>query len=163
MENDSGIVVTLYDVMPQEEIFIQYYLQTGIVIDSAYHAGMLAGLKNDKLIDDMTQQERKDMSKMGQNCLKKAKVKKRISQLAEENAKKYAVSGLDELLQYLTTVVRHSKTNLNNVPLANAAIRAIETMIKRIVKIMKIGILFRGLVKKVKRLVILKCNINAIR
>jgi hypothetical protein len=131
MENDSGIVITLYDLTSQEEIFCQYFLQTGSAIDSAYHAGMLAGLKNEKIIDDLTLQERKNMNKMGQSCLKKVKVKKRISQLAEEHAKKYAVSGLDELLQYLTTVVRHSKSNLNNVPLANAAIRAIETMIKR--------------------------------
>ena len=131
MEKDNGIVVTLYDITSQEEIFCQYYLQTGSATDSAYHSGMLAGLKNEKTIEDMTQQERKDMNKMGQNCLKKIKIKKRISQLADEAAKKYSISGLDELLRYLSSVVRHSKTNLNNVPLANAAIRAIETMIKR--------------------------------
>lgn len=124
-------VVTLFDVTAQEEIFCQYFLQTGSATDSAYWSGMLLNLKAEKSIEDLTAQEYKDLNKMGKTALKKANVKKRISQLAEEHAKKYAIAGLDELLQYLSTVVRNSRENLNNVPLANAAIRAIETMIKR--------------------------------
>lgn len=127
----GGKVVTLFDVTAQEEIFCQYFLQTGSATDSAYWSGMLLNIKAEKSIDSLTTQEYKDLNKMGKAALKKEKVKKRISQLAEEHAKKYAIAGLDELLQYLSTVVRNSKENLNNVPLASVAIRAIETMIKR--------------------------------
>lgn len=125
------MIVSILDVTAQEEIFCQYFLQTGSATDSAYWSGMLLNLKAEKNIDELTNQEYKDLNKMGKAALKKDRVKKRISQLAEEKARKYSIAGLDELLQYLTTVIRNSRENLNNVPLANAAIRAIETMIKR--------------------------------
>lgn len=127
----SDKVVTLFDVTAQEEIFCQYFLQTGSATDSAYWSGMLSNVKAEKPLIELTKQQYKDLNKMGNVALKKERVKKRISQLAEEHAKKYAIAGLDELLQYLSTVIRNSRENLNNVPLANAAIRAIETMIKR--------------------------------
>lgn len=131
MDDDNYNVITLFEVTAQEEIFCQYFLETGIVTASAFHAGMLGQIKNDKSLDELTKQEYKDLNKMGNTALKRERVKKRVSELASERAKKYAVAGLDELLQYLSTVVRQSRENLNNVPLANAAIRAIETMIKR--------------------------------
>jgi phage terminase small subunit len=131
MDDDNYNVITLFEVTAQEEIFCQYFLQTALVTESAYHAGMLGQIKNDKPMSELTKQQCKDLNKMGNVALKRERVKKRISSLAEEQAKKYAVAGLDELLQYLSTVVRQSRENLNNVPLANAAIRAIETMIKR--------------------------------
>lgn len=129
--DESNNVITLYDLLPQEEIFCQYYLQTASAGRSAYFACMCNNVKEKGEFDSLTLRQQKDLSTMGNKALKKPAVKKRISQMAEQAAKEYSISGLDELLQYLTTIMRHSKENLNNVPLASAAIKSIELLLKR--------------------------------
>lgn len=124
-------VITLYDLHPQEEIFCNFYLETASPARSAYWAGMLNNIKEMADFDQLTARQIKDLSKMGNIALKKPIVKERISQMAAARAKKYSNSGLDELLQYLTTIMRTSKENLNNIQLMNAAIKAADLLLKR--------------------------------
>jgi predicted ArsR family transcriptional regulator len=129
---EENNIITLYELHPQEEIFCQYYLQTGSAGRSAFFSCMCNNIKeNIKSYDDLTLRQQKDLSTMGNKALKKPAVRKRISQMAEAAAKAYSICGLDELLQYLTMVVRESKENIRNVPLANSAIKAIEMLLKR--------------------------------
>ncbi len=126
-----GDVVTLYDVTPQEEIFIQYYLITGNRQISAYNAHF-AQLKEEKPFEELTAKEKNTLSTAATRCLNRDKVKERISQLAREEAEKNSCATLEEILAYLTTVVRKSKENeFRNIGLVNMAITAINTLIKR--------------------------------
>lgn len=131
MNDIENKVITLYDLHPQEEIFVQYYINTGSSPISAYWANMLDNIKGKKSYDELTLSDIKNLRKVGNLALKKPVVKERISQLVEKRAKENSISDLDELLRYLTTVIRQSKENLNNIPLINSAIRAIELLSKR--------------------------------
>ncbi|RPJ79825.1 MAG: hypothetical protein EHM20_00100 [Alphaproteobacteria bacterium] len=125
-------VITLYEITAQEEIFCQFYLQTVSAGRSAFYAGFLNNIKeNVDSYDDLKLRQQKDLSTMGNKTLKKPAVKRRISELAEEKTKEYKCAELDELLLYLTTVIRKSKENFQNVTMINSALRAIELMLKR--------------------------------
>ncbi|OGS41359.1 MAG: hypothetical protein A3K77_06290 [Euryarchaeota archaeon RBG_13_31_8] len=125
-------IISLFDVEPREEIFIQYYLLNGNIAESAFHSHFL-DLKNEYgEIDKLPNTRYKDLHKAGTNCLKKEKVKARISQLAAEQAQKESCASLTEIMAYLTTIIRKSKENeYKNIMLVNSAIKAVETLIKR--------------------------------
>lgn len=126
-----GNIINLRDITAQEEIFIQYFLVSGNVSESAYHANML-NIK-DEFVEykDVTTKRIKELHTTGNRCLKKDKVKERISILAQEAAERNSCATLDEILAYLTTIIRKSKENFNNTNLINSAISAINTLIKR--------------------------------
>lgn len=126
-----GDIVTLYEITPQEEIFVQYYLLTGNVIESAYHSHML-DMKVYKKLDEIIPKDLKLLSAAGMRALKKDKVRERISELAREHAEKNACANLTEIMAYLTAIIRKSKENeYKNNYLVNSAIKACETLIKR--------------------------------
>lgn len=116
---------------PQEEIFCQFYILTVDAIASAYHAGFGNNIKSEKTLDELTFKERRSLSAFACRALKRPIIAARISELARIHAEKYACATLDEILQYLTSCIRKSKDNMNNINLMNSAIKAVEVLIKR--------------------------------
>lgn len=124
-------VIKLYEITPQEEIFCQNYVLSVDASLSAYHAGMFNNIKLEKEFDNLDLKELKGLSRAGNAALKKDKVKDRISELAAIEAEKNSIASLQEILEYLTLVLRKSKQNFKNVMLVNAAIKSCESLIKR--------------------------------
>jgi meiotically up-regulated gene 157 (Mug157) protein len=135
-------LVYLYKVTPQEEIFCQNYVTSVDTIFSAYHAGMASNIKFDVKFEDLNQRQRSTLSKAGCRALDKQHVKKRISEISRIESEKNACMSLQEILNYLSTVVRKSKNNISNAEyqkndniintdLIKGAINAISVLIKR--------------------------------
>lgn len=128
---DNKVITFLYEITPQEEIFCQYYLLTCNLTESAYHAHML-DLKNKVEYDKLDLKQQKNLNTMARRAIEKNKVKERISFLAKEAAEKNSCASLEEIMGFLTTIIRKSKENgYKNIMLLNSAIKAVETLIKR--------------------------------
>lgn len=121
----------LSEITPQEEIFCQHYVITVDSTYSAYQSGMSNSIKLDVEYENLTLKQRKSLSRLGNIALKKDIVKQRISEIARIEAEKNSCATLEEILSYLTIIIRRSKNKLDNIMLINSAIKAIETLIKR--------------------------------
>ena len=127
-----GDVVSLFSVTAQEEIFIQHYLISVNRAEAAYNSGFCDILNEYNSFEQVPSKQIKYLEQAAARCLKKEEVRNRISLLAKEHAEKNGSADLTEIMSYLTSVIRMSKQNeFKNIMLVNAAIKAIETLIKR--------------------------------
>lgn len=135
-------IIYLYKITPQEEIFCQHYILVPDTIYAAYHAGYCRNLKDEVSFDNLSHKQRGTLSKAGCRILDKKNVKERISELAREQAEKTGCLSLDEILNYLSMVVRKSQANFQyaaergsstfiNSDLVKNAINSISLLIKR--------------------------------
>lgn len=139
---ESDNLVYLYKVTPQEEIFCQNYVTSIDTVFSAYHAGMASNIKLDVKFEDLNSRQRGTLSKAGCRAMEKNHIKQRISEISRIESEKNACISLQEILNYLSMVVRKSKNNIDraekgrtdaiiNTDLIKGAINAITVLIKR--------------------------------
>jgi len=125
------VIDIIYTITAQEEIFCQWYSQTVDNVLSAYNAGFVNLIKNSIPLDELTTRHRKNLSEAGNRALKKKEIKLRISQLTGDYAKKHKKAQLEEILSFLTSVMRKSKNEgLDNIFSIREALKAIEILIK---------------------------------
>lgn len=125
-------IIELLNITAQEEIYCQYYVNTVDNVFSAYNAGFYNSIKNTKKYDELELKERKSLSNIGNKALKKHNVKARISQLAKIEAQKNRCASLEELLAYLTAIVRKpAEEQFCNVYQVQNSIKAIQILLQR--------------------------------
>lgn len=126
-----GDIVWLNKITAQEEIFCQWFLKTTDNVFSAYMAGFCSNVKEEIEYSKIDITKKRNLSRAGKIALKKKEVKERIGQIAAEYADKHNKAQLDEVLSFLTAVMRKAKNNnLEGYHDIGQALEAIKVLVK---------------------------------
>lgn len=113
------------------EIFSKYYSKTTSLTIAAYQAGYCENIKEKVKLEDLTQKQFNNLRKAGGLILKKPEVIEEIRRISDNDAEKLGEAGLNEILSYLSLIMRKSRESLTNYKLMQHSLKACELMLRR--------------------------------
>jgi hypothetical protein len=126
----SNKVITLYEIPVQEEIFCKFFIHTLDVSISAYEAGYFKLKESELKYPDLKSTDKAKLTRKGNELIKEKRIKKRISEMTEQEAVNKNILSLDDTLEYLSLVIKEAKKKLKSSFYTNCGLRAAEIIIR---------------------------------
>lgn len=115
----------------KQEVFCKIYSKTTSKVMAAYMAGYCDNIKERVKLEDLTQKQFVNLKKAAGLILTKPEIIAEIRRISDKEAEKLGEAGLNEILSYLSLIMRRSRENLNNLKLMSRSLKACELLLRR--------------------------------